>query len=140
MRDLIFAMLIFHSSIIEIADIMTKDIHYNKKTQARPRFYIICSISFADAILLVVADVSLISLSICDKINETFVSTIQTVGVASYMAYIVSSPFLSIECYIAVRFSQVTESLQNEKFCSLLIPMLLIQLTKVDLIAYSVLQ
>ena len=105
MRDLIFAMLVFHSSIIEIADIMTKDIHYNKKIQARPRFYIICSISFADAILLVVADVSLISLSTCDKINETFVSTIQTVRVASYIAYIVSSPFLSIECYIAVRFS-----------------------------------
>ena len=54
-----------------------------------------------------------------------FVSITGTAGVASHIGSVASTLFLSIECCIAVKFSLIMKSLQNEDFCYLLIPMLL---------------
>ena len=54
-----------------------------------------------------------------------FVSITGTAGVASHIGSVFSTLFLSFECCIAVKFSLIMKSLQNEDFCYLLIPILL---------------
>ena len=115
-KNTILGVILFGTALTKLADIIIIVTCCKRKTNHRPRFYIIGSISFADLIYIIAVDIVLIFGIIRGKVERGLLLNIPaTILVASHLTSIDLILFLSIERFIAVKFCLRNHEIVTER-------------------------